>query len=126
MHHVFHGIVARVMALMEEIMTEEKKNATFEDIVNPQLSEIRSMRMDWLHMKNLPKTQWLAEDKLGFSRIACFVYGQFFLNVTNVTPLSRKLLRQMIVSMHVMIALLMSPRDPVLDIIDRHIKLFLS
>jgi hypothetical protein len=131
MHHVFHGVVARIMALMEEVMTEEKKNATFDDVVNPHLSEIKSMRLDWLHIKNLPKTQWLAEDELGFSRIACFIYGQFFLNVTlrdatNTTPLTRKLLRQMIVAMHVMIALLMTPRDPVLDIIDRHIKLFLS
>ena len=60
-----------------------------------------------------------------------FVYGQFFLNMTlaestNTTKSALVSIKQMIVSLNVMIALLMSPKDPVVHIIDRHIKLFLS
>ena len=131
MHHVFHGVVARIMVLMEDVMTKEDKKTTFEDIANPHLAEIGSLRLDWLHVKTLPKKQWLAEDELGYSRICCFVYGQFFLNVSlretsNTTKGTWLAMRQMIASMHVMIALLMSPRDPMVSVIDRHIKLFLS
>ena len=70
---------------------------------------------------------WLAEDELGFSRIMPFVYGQFFLNVTlretsNTTKSALLSMRQMIVLLQVMIALLMSPKDPDVNVIDRHIK----
>ena len=131
MHHVFHGVVARIMVLMEDVMTKEDKKTPFEDIVNPHLAELQSLRLDWLHVKTLPKRQWLAEDELGFSRVAPFVYGQFFLNVplreTSTTSEGAWLgLRQLLASMHVMIAMLMSPRDPTISVIDRHIKLFLS
>ena len=100
-------------------------------MVNPYLKEIASLRLDWMHVKELPKTQWLAEDDLGFSRIMAFVYGQFFLNMTlrettNTTKSTLLAMRQMIVSLQVMIALLMSLKDPDVNVIDRHIKLFLS
>ena len=45
---------------------------------------------------------------------------------TNTTKSALLSIRQMIVSLHVMIALLMSPQDPVVSDIDRHIKVFLS
>ena len=86
-----------------------------------------------MHVKQLPKTQWLAEDELGFSQIMAFIYGQFFffLKMTlkeSATTTKSALLasRQMIVSLQVILALLMSPKDPALNVIDRHIKLFLS
>ena len=116
---------------MEDVFTHEDNNSTFQELVNPYLTEIRNMRLDWLHIKILPKTLWLADDKLGFERIACFIYGQFYLNVklheSSNTPSGALLsLRQMVSSMYVMVALLMTPRDPMVDQIDRHIKMFLS
>ena len=81
MHHIFHGIVARVMSLFEQFFKDEDKNTEFEALVNPHLLEIASLRLDWLHIRPLPKTMWLAEDELGLSRIMSFVYGQFFLNM---------------------------------------------
>ena len=78
MHHIFHGIVARIMLVVEDVFTDEEKKSTFEDVLNPYLLELMSLRLDWLHVKTLPKTQWLAEDELGFSRIMCFAYGHFF------------------------------------------------
>ena len=35
-------------------------------------------------------------------------------------------MRQMLIALHVMVALLMSPKDPIVDVTDRHIKIFLS
>ena len=117
------------MLVMEEVFTDEDKKTTFEDIVNPCLLEIQALRLDWLHMKSLPKAQWLAEDELGFARISCFAYGQFFLNIPlrQSSTISQALLlsiRQMLSSLRVMVSLLMLPRDPDIKQIDRHIKLF--
>ena len=83
--------------------------------------------MDWLKIKTLPKMQWLAEDELGFSRILTFACGQFFLNIKlretfNTTPGALLSISQMLIALHViMVALLMSPMDPIFDVIDRHI-----
>ena len=131
MHHIFHGVVAQIMQAMEEAFTHDMKKTEFENPVNPHLLEIASLRLDWLHMKPLPKTQWLAEDELGFSRISVFAYGLFFANIklrgnSNTSTGALLAMRQMIVAMWVMVALLMSPRDPVIELIDRHIKVFLS
>ena len=127
MHHIFHGIVARIMLVMEEVFTDEDKKTTFEDMVNPYLFEIQALRLDWMHVKPLPKAQWLAEDELGFARISCFAYGQFFLNVplrqsSTISQASLLSIRQMLSALLVMVSLLMSPRDPDITHIDRHIK----
>ena len=117
MHHIFHGVVARIMLAMEDVFTDEDRKTPFENLVNPYLQKISHLRLDWMHVKELPKTLWLAEDELGFSRIMAFVYGQFFLNMTlretsKTTESALLALRQMFVSLQVMIALLMSPTDP--------------
>ena len=77
------------------------------------------------------KTLWLAEDELRFSRIMTFVYGQFFLNVklretTNTTKNTLLVLSQLLVSLQVVTALLMSPHEHAVEVINRHIKVFLS
>ena len=54
-HHMFHGVVARIMLVMEKVFTEEDNNSTFEDVVNPYLLEIQALRLDWLHVKSLQK-----------------------------------------------------------------------
>ena len=130
MYHIFHEIVARIMLTMEDVFTHEDTNSTFQELVNPRLMEIRNLRLDWLHVKTLPKTMWLAEDELGFARIAPYIYGQFYLNVklresSNTSSGALLSLRQMVSSMHVMVALLMTPRDPMPDQIDRQLNMFL-
>ena len=84
-----------------------------------------------MHVTKLPKTQSLAEDELGFSRIMTFIYGHFILNLklretTTTSKAALLAIRQMVVSLQVMVALLMSPRDPAVVVIDMHITLFLS
>ena len=55
MHHIFHGIVHRIILTMEDVFTYEDKNSIFEELVNPYLTEIRNLRLDWLHIKIVPK-----------------------------------------------------------------------
>lgn len=107
------------------------KKTEFEHLVNPYLLEIASLRLDWLLMEPLLQAHWLAEDKLGFTWILVFVYGRFFANIklrdnSNTLPGALLVMRQMIVSMWVMLVLLMSPRNARIELIDRHIKVFLS
>ena len=40
MHHLFHGIVARIMLIMEDVFTHEDKNSTLQELVNLRLMEI--------------------------------------------------------------------------------------
>ena len=74
MRHSFHRIVHRIMLTLEDVFTYEVKNSTFEELVNPYLTEIQNLRLHWVHKKTLPKMLWLSKDELGFSRIACFIY----------------------------------------------------
>ena len=46
MHHIFHGVVARVMSLLEQFFKDEDKNTKFEALVNSYLLEIASLRLD--------------------------------------------------------------------------------
>ena len=131
MHHIFHGIMGSIMNVVSLFMKSEDKAATFESLVNPHLIEIQYLRLDWCHVKILPKLQWLAEDELGFSRIQPFIYGAFFLSIdlkyaSNFTKHAMLSLRQMLHLLHVMVAVLMSPRDPPVFVIDCLIKIFLS
>ena len=67
---------------MENVFTDKVKQTPSENLVNPHLQEVASLRLDWMHVKQFPTIMWLEEDELGFSRIMPFVYGQFFLNMT--------------------------------------------
>jgi hypothetical protein len=131
MHHIFHSIVATIMMVTEEVFAGEAKQAPFEDLINPYLLSIQELRLYWLHVKTLPKTLWLAEDELWFSRILLFAYGQFFLNIklregSNISKGTLLSMCQMLIALSVMVSLIMSPKDPIVDVIDRHIKIFLS
>ena len=77
----------------------------------------------------LSPKQWLAEDKQGLSQTIPFLYGQFLLNMTlqdatNITHHTLVALKQIFHSFHMMICLLMSPKESTIRAIDVHVKLF--
>ena len=78
MHLVFHGVVANIVEVAHQFMTDHKLGSEFIKIVTPYMSDIMTLRLDWCHMKLFPKKQWVAEDELGLARILPFIYGQFF------------------------------------------------
>ena len=119
------------MTEVHTFMKHNKVKATFEKVANRYMNEISTFRIDWLRTKYLPAAQWLAEDYLGYSRMMPFLYGTYFLQVrapdnTQVSKETMESLKQVLNSLHVMIGLLMTPRQPNIDCIDMHIKLFLS
>ena len=131
MHLVFHGIVAYCVERMDEFMADHGLTQKFERLANAYLLDIQSHRLDWCKMKYFPKKQWLAENELALARIIPFVYGMFFLNFQlparcNTTKKTEMAIMQMFHSMHVMISVLMSPRDPLAEEVDEHVKIFLS
>ena len=132
LHHLFHGIVPACLAAANDFMTEFNLLSTFENVVNKHLSEIATFRIDWSKPKNLPKKGWLGENSLAFARVMPFIYGQFFLQVQlpqSATTLAQETLvalRQLFNSLHVMLSMLMSPREFETKLIDANIKVFLS
>ena len=130
MHLLFHGLVKNVMELLHKFMIKLGRLATFERFVNRYLSEIESYRLDWLKLRELPCTNWLAEDLLGMSRIMPFVYGMFFLNypVPPIYSEAGRSLQQTLNSLHVLTSSLMSTRCTFSDSrkVDMYIKIFLS
>ena len=130
MRHIFHRVVVRIMSLFEQCFKDEDKNTEFETLVNPYLLKLASLRLDWLHVKPLSKTMWLAKDELGLSRIIAFMYQQFFLNMksretANMFKNSLAALRQLLNSLQIVTALLMSPHKPAGVVMDKHIEVFL-
>ena len=51
------GVIARIMLEIEAVFAGEDRKGPFEDLINPYLLGIQELRLDWLHMKSLPKTQ---------------------------------------------------------------------
>ena len=132
MHLVFHGVVANIVEVAHQFMTDHKLGSEFIKIVTPYMSDIMTLRLDWCHMKLFPKKQWVAEDELGLARILPFIYGQFFLNLadkmkdSNTTSKTLHALAQVFHSLHVMVCILMTPKDSSEKLIDAHVKVFLS
>ena len=134
MHLIGHGIVASVMGLMQNILKEHSLGTTFENFCNPYLKDIEACRLQWIRVKTLPKSSWLAEDEFGFARVMLFLYGQFFNKqdlgrvTANSTLLSQTLLqiKQLLNSCVVMISLIMSKENICTNVLDIHIKIFLQ
>jgi hypothetical protein len=130
MHLLFHGIVATVMVLLLKFMTLINCSAAFERFANEYLSEIESLRLDWLKLRELPKKQWLAENLLAIARVMPSIYGLFFLNfeVPAIYSEAAMSLQQTLHSLHVMISSLMNTRCSYADSkkVDIYVKIFLS
>ena len=131
MHLIFHGVLAYCVEKMDEFITDHGLTPKFEKLVNAYMLDIKSLRLDWCKMKYFPKKQWLAENELALARIIPFIYGLFFLNLdlpvsSNTSESSKIAVQQMFHAMHVMICVLMSPRDANADEVDEHVKFFLS
>ena len=79
----------------------------------------------------MPEKMCLAENELALSRFIPYIYSHFFLNnkLRESNKASNKVvitLAQMVHTLHVMIAVLMSPREAGSKEVDSHVKLFLG
>ena len=139
MHLLGHGIFGSILELTDAVFTEHKLWSDFCKFANVFMRDIANFRLDWCHLKTLPKASWLAEDGFGYGRMMLFLYGQYFLqkDIPNSCMLGATLtsLKQLLCSCNVMVSLLMSKehlpengeeREAYLQRLDRHIKIFLS
>jgi len=116
---------------MDDYLADHGLTQKFERLVNSDLLDIQSLRLEWCKMKYFPQKQWLAENELALARIIPFVYGLFFMNLElptrmNTSPETNPANQQLFHLMHVMMCVLMSPRDPLAPEIDKHVKMILS
>ena len=131
MHLVFHGVVAYCVEEMDSFLSDHALTPKFERLANNYMLDIQSLRLEWCKMKFFPKTQWQAENELALARIIPFIYGLLFLNLdlparSNTSLETTHAIQQMFHTLHVLVCILMSPRDPEADEVDEHVKLFLS
>ena len=130
MHLVFHGVVAYCVEEINCFLSAYALTPKFERIANIYMLDIQSLRLDWCKMKYFPKKQWQAENELALARIILFIYGLLFLNPElpakfNTSAETKHDIQQMFHSLHVMVCVLMSSRDPEADEVDEHVKLLL-
>lgn len=136
---VSNVLLGSVLELTDAVFTEHKMWTDFCKFANVFIRDMSNFRLDWCHLKSLPKASWLAEDCFGYGRMMLFIYGQYFLqkNIANDTMLGATLtkLKQLLCSCNVIVCLLMSkeqlPKDDgertkYLRKLDRHIKVFFS
>ena len=131
MHLIFHGILAYCVERIEEFMKTHCVTPEFEKLVNVYMTDIQSHRLEWCKLKTFPKTQWIAENEIGLARILPFVYGLFFRMIQlpdrcNTSNESQTAVMQLIQALFVLISMLMSTRNVIGQVIDEHVKLFLS
>ena len=81
MHLIFHGVLATLVEVIDDFLTDQKLGTALPKISNPFLLELESLRLEWCKAKPLPKKQWLAENELALARILPFVYTTFFNHV---------------------------------------------
>ena len=131
MHLIFHGVLATLVEVIDDFLTDQKLGTALAKLSNQFLLELESLRLEWCKAKPLPKKQWLAENELALARILPFVYTTFFNHVqlpsrSNVNGQVLPLLYRTIHTLHLLISVLMSPRGCTEGEVDNAVKLFLS
>ena len=132
MHGLAHGIIPDVMDILHTILSHHKKYAAFIAFANPILYDVASFRLDYCKVKSLPKAAWVGENSMAYMRLLSYLYGMFLSNnplcteeneTTQETVLN---IRCMLNAFQALISVLMSRNPPEIQLIDNHLKLFLS
>ena len=131
MHLLFEGIVKSGIELIIQFMKYHKKWNKLVTVANHYLDEVHYLCLDYCKCEAFTNDEdykpggWLAETYLGFSRIMVIIVIQIdtFIDGDTVGIQHIKLL---IASMFAMLSRLMTTDNVAIDIIEHHIKLFLS
>jgi len=132
MHALAHGIIPDVMDILHTILSHHKKYAAFIAFANPILYDVASFRLDYCKVKSFPKAAWVGENSMAYMRLLSYLYGMFLSNnplcteeneTTQETVLN---IRCMLNAFQALISVLMSRNPPEIQLIDNHLKLFLS
>ena len=110
---------------------------SFCKFANPILDDIASFRLSYLKVKQLPKAAWIGENCLTFSRIMPYLYVLYLMNIPLCDPDSEssslekvkitvKFMLCLLNSFQCLMAIYMGMSIPSEEVINDHIKLFMS
>ena len=127
MHHLFEGIVKSCIEVLIQFLKYHKKWSKFSEIANLLLENIFLLRLDFCKCETLSSetSGWLAENYLGFSRIAVVIII-YLDDVIECNTVGLKELKMIFQSMYSMISRLMAKDVVDIDELENHIKIFLS
>ena len=131
LHGLCHGMIPDVMSIIHQVFKKYKKMQSFVDYANPILETLSSFGLDFMKVKSLPKAAWIGENCLAYSRLMTFLYGSYLmrddaLGDSDEARVIKPFLRCLINSFQVLMSIFMTRTAPSKDIIDDHIKLFMS
>jgi len=130
MHALAHGIGPDVLQLVLNIFSHFHKKTAFFDYANPMVGQIISLRLEHWKLKLLPKAAWVGEHMMGFMRMMAYIFGMFLsdkgIGNTERAKVTTCYLKCFLSSFQSLLSVLMTDKRVDKDVIDRHIKLFMS
>ena len=131
MHHLFEGLVKTVIDLLSLYLKYHKKWSKFAKVVNEILNDISSLHVGYCvidtfsNEDDLKTGGWLAENYLGFSRIMVVIIGHLddFIQSQELGFIE---IQAMFQALFALLSVLMSDTQYQINVIENHIKIFLS
>ena len=133
LHGLCHGMIPDVMSINHQIFKKYRKIESFCKFAKPILEDIASLGLSYLKVKQLPKAAWIGE----MSRIMPYLYGLYLMNNPLCGPNSEsssleevkitvKFMLCLLNSFQCLTAIYMGMSIPSEEVINDHIKLFMS
>ena len=130
LHGLCHGIVPDVMSIIHQVFKKYRKMESFCQHSNPILDVVAGFGLDYMKVKLLPKAAWVGENSLAYSRLMTYLYGSYLLNDdlggTEEAKVTKTFLRCMLNLFQALMSILMMRTAPSSEVINDHIKLFMS
>ena len=130
MHGIAHGMVPDVLDIILKIFVKYKKRQKFYEYANPIIRQVELLGLDYCKVKKLPKSAWVSENSIGFMRLMPYLIGTFLMN--NPLGTSKEAdeitsyIKCMVNAFHAYVLVLMSDTPVAGNILNSHIKLFMS
>ena len=103
---------------------------SFCKFTNPILEDVASFGLSYMKLMQLPKAAWVGENCLSFSWLMSYLYGGFLMNnqlgSIEETKITSKFITCMLNSFQSLMLIFMTRTVYEMDVIDDHIKLFMS
>ena len=130
MHGIGHGMIPDVLDIVMMVFAKYKKKQKFYNFANPIINEVGYLRLSFCKVKALPKAAWVAENSMGFMRLMPYLIGTFLMNNPLGTSDEAKEItlhiKCFVNAFHGYVSILMSETQVNSNVLDCHIKLFMS
>ena len=119
------------MSIIHQVFKKYKNMASFIEYANQILETVCAFRLDFMKLKSLPKAAWFGDNCLAYSRLMTFLYGSYLmrdnaLGDSDGAKVIKPFVRCLINSFQVLMSIFMTKTAPSKEVINDHIKLFMS